>query len=155
TFNTKVDVRSDFSCTPDPNCTVQPIVEPKLDPIAGTAAVTNTDSGSEVVSAGGPVDIGYLGCTGFASEAPNATFDTTNAGPNGSLTILYSENGQPDLAASVLVQTPSGKFVCSGGRSRVAFNPFVESGLYKVWVAAPTAETPINGTLFGQHLQPI
>ena len=135
TFSAAYNLRTVFSCQPDPACDVPPVLDPDLPATNGFADLQPNDPVPIMVTAGGPVDVAYFpGCGGYASEAPNAVFHV-EPGPAGEVEIAVpGSDVRPD---SLLVITPSGAVHC------VDYYKYLplERGAYRAWVVLPTPGT--------------
>lgn len=103
------------------------------------------------MSVGGPVDVGYLGwqgCTGWATVAPDAEVTLTADGEG--LDVFFGcDSGSVD--AALVVNLPDGTWVCNDGFSAGLFSE-VElgsgaAGTYRIWVAARSEGAAVAGTL--------
>jgi hypothetical protein len=148
TFVGSADVRSLFSCRPDPSCDVPPVVEPDLPAVFGTASVALPAGGARVeVAAVGRIDVGYLGgCVGFASEAPTLTVDVTPSEP-GQIVFFYEYTTTTTNAAGIVVRTPSGAVHCSDSGVAVP----LEAGPHDVWLTSDVAGDTVNAELVGVY----
>ena len=149
-FNVGANLRSTFSCEPEPACDVQAVLDPDLPAESGGVELPPPPGQVRVnVTAAGGIDTGYLpGCSGYASEAPTFTFDVEAAGP-GPLLFFFSYLTMKNNAAGILVMTPSGEAHCSATRS-VSLVP--ESGSYGVWIPSTVREDPVQAELVGTYL---
>jgi hypothetical protein len=135
TFNVGANVRTTFSCEPDPACDVQSVLDPDLPARSGFVDLLPYAVVGVRVTGGGDVDIGGIaGCGGYASEAPNVVFNV-EPGPPGHVEIFMPGGDVHPDDPVLLVVTPSGAAHC------VPYNLFLplERGSYSAWVAAPTA----------------
>ena len=130
---------------------------PKLDYTAAAKyGEANLSSGfspdpySVGMTAGGNVDVSYLGssCSGFASTAPDLRINYGGGG--GSLLRIYfiGSNGDPTM----VVNDPYGNFYCVDD-SFSTVNPTIDfnnpaGGSYDVWIGSYAANTTISGTLY-------
>jgi hypothetical protein len=152
TFNASAGVRSTFGCVPDPPCPVQAVIDPDLPPVDGRDGLGAGGTLSEgPLAPGGPVAVGYLGCEGFASEAPTFVFDL-ESGAAGSLSLGFF----PDVVArsSIVAVSPFGEIRCIAVNSPLAatvrFDP-APSGRYSVWVAVQAPGASVEGALSAVH----
>jgi len=136
TFSAAYNLRTTFSCQPDPACDVPPVLDPDLPARTGFVDVLPHAVLVVDVTGGGDVDIGGLpGCGGYTSEAPNVVFNV-EPGPPGQLEITMTTGGGEHPEHPVLlVVTPSGATHCVDYNS---VHP-LERGSYSAWVASPTA----------------
>jgi hypothetical protein len=149
TFFGTSDVRSAFSCRPDPTCDVPPVVEPQLPALHGSVSLPQPPGGMRtVVAATGRVDVGYLGCTGFASEAPTLTVDVTPT-VAGQVVYWIDYTTETTNGADVLVITPSGAVHCNDGGVAVPLEP----GPHPVWVTSEVAGETVDAELVGVYDQ--
>lgn len=100
------------------------------------------------MTAGGPVNVGYLGsgCTGFAREAPDLRVAYT--GGAGLLRLYFI--GSAD--STVIVNDPFGNFYCVDD-SFGTLNPTIDfnnpaGGAYDIWIGTYATATSISGTLY-------
>ncbi|MFN8530691.1 MAG: thrombospondin type 3 repeat-containing protein [Anaerolineae bacterium] len=100
------------------------------------------------MTAGGAVNAGYLGsgCNGFASAAPDFTFNYT-AGSAALLRFYLISEGDTTL----IVKAPNGLIFCDDD-SYGTLNPTVDfhnpsSGRYDIWAGSFLSDTFIQGTL--------
>jgi len=115
------------------------------------------------VTAGGPLDLGYLerdDCTGGASRAPAVEISLPEAGARWVFSFAvdvpatgWGEEGEVPQGAVLIVRGPDGSFVCTGEYQDWQYfpGPAVELpsapvGTYDVWVAAPDGAS-ISGEL--------
>jgi hypothetical protein len=151
TFDGSADLRSAFSCRPDPTCTVEPFVDVDLPAEHGAVALPQPPAGSRIaVTAGGRVDVGYLGgaCTGFASEAPTLTYDVEPTVP-GQVVFWADEPDTEDAAAGVLVVAPSGVAYCNDATVSAP----LQAGRYAVWILGKVAGDTVDAELVGAYDQ--
>ena len=121
------------------------------------------------VTAGGPIDVGYLeaeACVGWASRAPAVECSLPTDGEDWAFSfrpdVPVAPIGGPggELQADVprglvlIVRSPDGAWACSGdyqgGESSPSITvefPSAQSGPYDIWVAAPSEDTSAGGTL--------
>jgi hypothetical protein len=132
TFSAAYNLRTVFSCEPDPVCDVPPVLDPDLPALYGFVDVLPNEGVFVPVEAGGVVDVAYLpGCGGYTSEAPNAAFHV-EPGPPGELEIAIP--GSDVRSDTLLVVTPSGAVHCA---DYYKYLP-LERGAYRAWVVLPT-----------------
>jgi hypothetical protein len=128
---------------------------PKLDPQAapqyGEANLANGFSPDPFgigTSAGGPVDVSYLGgsCSGFAATAPTLRINYVSGG---SLLRIYfvGANGDP----AMVLRDPFGNFYCVDD-SFGTVNPTIDfnnpaGGGYDIWITSYSSSATISGTL--------
>ena len=101
------------------------------------------------VTAGGPVNVDYLGggCSGFASSAPTFSVNyTAGAFP----TLRFYFIGSADT--TIVVNSPSGSFFCvddsfGGPNPTIDFNS-PAGGRYDVWIGTAAAGASIGGSFF-------
>ncbi len=148
TFSAAYDLRTVFSCQPDPACDVPSVVDPDLTPESGALALAANRSEQVQVVATGAVALGYLpGCGGYTSEAPTFVFDVA-AAPSGLARFhFYGAMGETDQAG-ILVVAPSGGASCADQTVEL---PLPQSGSYAVWIRAKTPGAPVHGYLDGYH----
>jgi hypothetical protein len=152
TWNLSANVRSTFTCAPDPVCSVQEVIDPDLAALQGTVDLPLPPGQSRAdVLAGGAIDVGYLGggCNGFASEAPTATY-RVNATIPGTIGFFFVYNAT-DNGGSMVVMTPSGEAHCAGYHTYVTV-PAV-SGSYSVWIAGKTAADAVDAELVATYFE--
>jgi hypothetical protein len=106
------------------------------------------------VTAGGPIDVGYLdgeGCAGGASRAPAVECLLPEDGGRWVFSFAvdvpvtgWGEEGEVPQGAVLIVRGPDGAFACSGEYRDWQYFPgpaveipSVKAGTYDVWVAAP------------------
>jgi hypothetical protein len=149
TFSAAYDLRTVFSCEPDPACTVQRVVDPDLPPTGGFVDLLPGSGVFVPVEASLQVDVAYLpGCGGYASEAPNARFHVEpGAGPV-QFTLPGGLPHEPE-DPFLLVVTPSGAAHCVPYTIQLP----AERGAYAVWLAAPTAGPFGGASVHGAHLR--
>ncbi|QPC81819.1 SH3 domain-containing protein [Phototrophicus methaneseepsis] len=120
--------------------------------IYGSTSLTSgfvPDPSSKAVTAGGPVDVSYLGggCSGYTTSAP-------------SYSVNYSSGAFPLLRmyfigsndSTLIINSPSGSYYC-GDDSFGTVDPTIDfnspsSGRYDIWVASYTAGGSVGGTLY-------
>ena len=111
-------------------------LDPDADPVNGEAALSAGSAPLEVeMTAGGPVNAGYLagGCRGYALAAPS--FRVHWSGASGALGIFFTADDDADT--TLLVRRPDGSWACDddGG---AGVNPSISlrpgEGRYDVWV---------------------
>jgi hypothetical protein len=144
-FLGSADVRSLFSCRPDPSCDVPSVVEPDLPAVFGafTLALPSSSSVRKAVAAVGRVDVSYLsGCTGFASEAPTLTVDVQPT-EQGQVVYWYDYTTPTTNAAGIVVRTPSGAVYCGDSGAAVP----LEAGPHDVWLTSDVAGDTVNAEL--------
>lgn len=147
TFSVIADVRSTYSCEPDPACDVPAVLDPDLPPETGFFHPIPGGKAPVVpVTGGGSVAIGGLGqgCTGYTSEAPEFVF-RFEPGPAGIAEFNIGGGGSNPGDPLLLVRTPSGAVHCSDFRLELP----LERGRYAAWVTSPFAATPVPITLRG------
>jgi len=151
TFSAAYNLRTVFSCEPDPACDVPPVVDPDLTPERGALDLAPNDAEQIEVAAAGGVALGYLpGCGGYTSEAPTFVFDAS-ASASGFLRFrFYPVMGETDQAG-ILVVTPFGAAHCADHTVEL---PPAEAGSYSVWVRSKTPGTTVQGYLDGFHSVP-
>jgi hypothetical protein len=151
TFSAAYDLRTVFSCEPDPACDVPPVVDRDLPASGGYYDLIPGSQLHIPAAGGGNVDIAYLaGCAGYAREAPDAVFDV-EPGPPGYLDFTLPDGGEGDSEhASLLVLTPSGAAHCFNYTKSFP----LERGSYAVWVTLPTpgvgTDRSVRGAYFTQ-----
>ncbi len=132
TFSAAYDLRTVFSCQPDPACDVPAVLDPDLPATGGFADILPNDPVLIPVTAGGPVDVAYLpGCGGYASEAPNAVYHVE---PSVAGEIEIAAPGSDVRPDTLLVITPSGAVHCVDYYTDLP----LERGAYRAWVVLPT-----------------
>jgi serine protease Do len=107
------------------------------------------------VTAGGSVDVSYLGdgCVGYAAEAPDLRL--TWGGDSNELRIFFSAVDDED--ATLVVNLPDGSWVCNDD-SASGLDPMVVidaplGGQYDIWVASYSRREYISGELNVTELQ--
>lgn len=144
TFAGSDDVRSTFSCRPDPTCDVPPVVEPDLPAAHGSVVLTLPPAATRTpVAGGGRIDVDYLGgaCEGFASEEPTLTVDVQPS-VAGQI-VFFLERVTPATGAGLLVVTPSGEARCNDGSVAVP----LEAGPHDVWITSDVAGASVEAEL--------
>ena len=151
TFSAAYNLRTVFSCQPDPACDVPPVVDPDLTAESGALDLAaNRSENVEVVAAGG-VPLGYLpGCGGYTSEAPTFVF-RVSASASGSVRFRFSQAMDETDQAGILVVTPFGGAHCAEHTVEL---PPTAAGSYAVWVRAKTPGAPVQGYVEGYHSVP-
>ena len=111
------------------------------------------DPWDQPMSAGGPVDVQYLGgsCLGFAAEAPDVQITWTGSG--NVLLRFYFIADEVGADTVLIINDPSGAWFCnddSYGTSNptIDFGPSVPDGVYDIWVGTYFSGTFIPGTLY-------
>lgn len=103
---------------------------------------------------GGAVDVSYLpggDCIGYAREAPYLRLDWVERDrESDELRVFFAADEAED--ASLLVNLPSGSWVCNDDSSPTSLDPLVviknpEVGLYNIWVGSYLPGPAIPGTL--------
>ena len=102
------------------------------------------------VTAGGPVDVAYLGgsCVGFATSEP--TFEL--AYTNGAQSLLrFYFVGTLSRDSTMIINKPDGEYVCADDTFNTV-HPSIdfdspETGTYDVWIGAFVGGTDVAGTL--------
>jgi hypothetical protein len=106
------------------------------------------------VTAGGPVDLSYLGsegCVGWTSRAPAVEYRLAEDGGRWVFSFAvdvpttgWGEEGEIPQGAALVVRGPDGSFTCSGRYQDWQYFPgpaveipSVKAGPYDIWVAAP------------------
>ena len=149
TFFGTSDVRSTFSCRPDPTCDVPPVLERDLPAVHGSVTLPQPPGGTRtVVAAVGRVDVAYLGCTGFASEAPTLTVDVQPT-VAGQVVYWIDYTTTTTNGADVLVITPSGAVHCNDGGVAAPLEP----GAHDVWITSEVAGETVDAELVGVYDQ--
>jgi hypothetical protein len=117
---------------------------------ASLAAAFVPDPYSVGMTAGGPVDVSYLGgsCVGFASAAPDFRIHYGVGGS--SLLRLYFVAGSGDT--TLIVNDPFGNFYCVDD-SFGTVNPTIDfnnpaGGTYDFWVGSFASGTTVSGTFY-------
>jgi hypothetical protein len=148
TFVGSADLRSTFSCHPDPTCTVQPFVDADLPAEEAAVALPQPPGESRTaVAAVGRIDVGYLnGCSGFASEAPTVTYDVQPT-VAGQLVFWFDYVTTNHNAAGILVVTPSGAAHCAESQAAVP----LEAGQYAVWIRSNVSGDTVDAELVGVY----
>lgn len=123
-----------------------------LPPVYGSTALTSgfvPDPFSVGVTAGGTVDVSYLGggCTGYASAAPTFSVNYT-AGAFPTLRFYFIGTGD----TTMIVNSPGGSYLCTDD-SFGTLHPTVDfaspsSGRYDVWVGAFSQGGSVSGSLY-------
>jgi hypothetical protein len=150
TFSAAYNLRTVFSCEPDPACDVQPVVDADLTPESGALDLVANQRENIDTLASGDVAIGYLpGCGGYASEAPTYVFRVSPSSP-GSVRFIFSKTMDETDQAGILVVTPFGAAHCAENRVELSSEP----GSYAVWVRARTPATPVEGYVDAVHRVP-
>jgi hypothetical protein len=150
TFVGSLDVRSAFSCRPDPTCDLPPIVEPDLPAVHGAVGLPQPPGGLRTaVAAQGRIDVGYLsGCTGFASEAPTLAVDVQPTVP-GQSAFWFDRAPTSPYHAGVVVLAPSGVTYCNDATVSAP----IQAGRHFVWVTTKAAGDTVSGELVGVYDQ--
>jgi hypothetical protein len=128
-------------------------LDPTLTPVYGSRSLSPSfypDPSTVSVSAGGPINVDYLGggCQGFTTQAPSYRF--TYAG--GSPTLLRFYNiGSAEADTVMVVRGPSGAYQCADD-SFGTVHPTIDfndpaAGTYDVWVGGFTAGSSIPSSL--------
>jgi hypothetical protein len=150
TFSAAYNLRTTFSCEPDPACDVTRVVDADLRAESGSLPLAATRQVKVDVIAGGDVALGYLpGCGGYASEAPTFVYRVGSSTP-GSLEFEFSNAMGETDQAGILVVTPFGEAHCA---DREVVLP-AEPGSYSVWVRAQTPGAPVEGSVDGFYRVP-
>jgi hypothetical protein len=123
-----------------------------LDANYGSAALApgfSPDPYSVGMTAGGPVDVSYLGgsCTGFATGAPDFKI---HYGTGGSLLRLYFVASSGD--STLVVNDPFGNFYCVDDSFGTP-NPTIDfnnaaGGTYDLWIGSFSSGATVSGTFF-------
>lgn len=123
------------------------------DPYFGTIALrAGTDESvyATEITAGGSVDVGYLGggCIGFAGTAPDLRLNWTGGGP--SLDIGFEAEDGGD--ATLIVNLPDGTWRCIDDDPAGGVDPFLSlprpaNGQYDIWVGTYQRGSFIPGIL--------
>lgn len=138
--------------SPSPTPTSQATFNFSLPAVYGSTALTGgfvPDPFSVGVTAGGPVNAGYLGggCSGFATSAPSFQVNyTSGAFP----TLRFYFIGGADT--TMIINTPGGSYMCVDD-SFGTLNPTIDfnspsSGRYDVWIGTYAAGGSVGGTLY-------
>lgn len=127
-------------------------LEPHFETVTLSAGFTN-DPKTVRVTSGGVVDVSQInigvGCTGFASKAPDVRFNWT--GKSNSLRVFFqADNGTAD--ATLIINTPNGQWICNDDAHSGTLNPEIELGSYgagqfDIWVGSYSEGENISGTL--------
>lgn len=150
TFSAAYNLRTTFSCEPDPACDVPRVVDPDLPAESGSLPLPATRQVMVDVIAAGDVPLGYLlGCGGYASEAPTFVFQVGGS-PPGSLQFRFSKAMEETDQAGILVVTPFGEAHCADTTVLLPTEP----GSYSVWVRAQTPGAPVEGIVDGYYRVP-
>jgi serine protease Do len=104
------------------------------------------------ITAGGSVDVEYLGgsCLGFAGRAPDFQLDWS--GPSDELRIFFEADSDDD-DPTLIVRAPDGSFVCNDDADEsAALNPMLRlpnppNGRYSIWVGTFDLGEYIDGRL--------
>jgi len=127
-----------------------------LDPIYGSVRLAEwfTPDPHQVNGvAGGPVDVSALGldpsCTGHASSAPDFRLYWT--GGTNDLRLAF-EVDQPGNDTVLIINTPSGDWVCNDDAHNDTLNPMVwlrgqPEGQFDIWVATYRSGNLVQGKL--------
>ncbi len=151
-----------FTATFAPTATFTPTYTPtlpmvatlnfSLPPVNGSSALTSgfvPDPYAIFISAGGPVDVSYLGggCSGFTASAPSFSLNYTS----GAFPLLrFYFIGTSDT--TLVINSPAGSYFCVDD-SFGTLNPTIDfnspaSGRYDVWVGSFAQGVPVSGTLY-------
>jgi hypothetical protein len=101
------------------------------------------------VTAGGAVDVSYLGdgCVCYAAEAPDLRL--TWSGTSDELRILFEALADED--ATLVVNLPEGSWACNddaaGGRNPMVVLDAPREGQYNIWVGSYSRGEYISGGL--------
>ena len=105
----------------------------------------------EIIS-GGPVGVSVLGadCIGHAAQAPDYRLRWTDAADH---LFIYFAADDPEHDATLVVNTPSGDWLCNDDASEHTLNPGLaiqgpEAGEYDIWVGSYDADSNFSGQLF-------
>jgi hypothetical protein len=117
---------------------------------ANMSAGFSPDPYSVGMTAGGNVDVSYLGssCSGFASTSPDLRINFGGGGSSLLRIYFVGTNGDPKM----VVNDPYGNFYCVND-SFGTVNPTIDfnnpaGGTYDVWIASYAATASISGTLY-------
>jgi hypothetical protein len=150
TFSAAYNLRTTFSCEPDPACALPRVVDPDLRAESGSLPLLLDEYVRVDLIAAGDVAVGYLpGCGGYASEAPTFVFQVGGS-PAGSLQFQFGKTPDETDASGILVVTPFGEAHC--GDTTVSLP--MEPGSYGVWVRSQTPGAPVEGRLEGIYRVP-
>jgi serine protease Do len=102
------------------------------------------------VTAGGPVDVEYLGgsCVGFATSEPTFELDYTS-GSQSLLRFYFVATLSRD--STMIINKPNGEYVCADDSFNTV-HPSIDfdspaTGTYDVWIGAFVGGTDVAGTL--------
>jgi len=126
------------------------------DPMYGNIALSagfTPDPNVTDMTSGGSVDVSAenlgTGCTGYASSAPDMRLEWT--GSTSDLRIFFEPN-QPGNDTVLIVNTPSGGWICNDDASSDTLNPMVDlqgysEGQYDIWIGSYASGEYISGKL--------
>ncbi len=127
-----------------------------LEPHYGSVSLRagfSADPHSVTIKTGGEVDVKNLNlgtdCTGFAAKAPD--FRLTWSGTTNQLRV-YFEADKSGEDAVLVINTPSGQWLCNDDASSGTLNPLLllgsqQEGQFDIWVASLSSGTYIDGKL--------
>ena len=134
--------------------TAQPTLNFSLPAVYGSTSLTSgfvPDPFSVGVTAGGPVNVAYLGsgCTGYTTEAPSFSVNYTS-GAFPTLRFYFVTSDGTDT--TMIINTPGGSYLCVDD-SFGTTNPTIDfnspaSGRYDVWIGTYSAGASGAGTLY-------
>ncbi len=125
-----------------------------LPPVYGSTSLASgflSDPFSVGVTAGGPLNVSYLGsgCSGHATSAPSFTLNYT---PGLAPMLRFYFIGAAGSDTTMVVNTPSGSYVCVDD-SFGTLNPTRDfdspaKGRYDIWIGTFEAGASVAGTLY-------